>query len=117
MILSDTTTPGQSRPGSNGNKGVLRLPQSSSSTGASQSGSLVSYPEHLLGRVGLTPLQRCSWCILQAQPTGLLFRVTLLLIQSLEHDDCILCKEVRTLTTTTTTEKCNVIEQIIENRT
>ena len=30
--LSGTTTPGQSRPGSNDNEGVLRIPQSSSIT-------------------------------------------------------------------------------------
>ena len=29
----------------------------------------VSYPGHSLGG-GLTPLQRCSQCILQPQPTG-----------------------------------------------
>ena len=33
--LSGTTTPGQSGPGSNGNKGVLCIPQSSCITGAS----------------------------------------------------------------------------------
>ena len=38
----------------------------------SQLGSdgFVSYPEHLLGG-GFTPLQRCSLCIIQPQPTGL----------------------------------------------
>ena len=67
--LSDTTTLSQSGPGSNGNKRILCLPQSSSITRASPSGCLVSYPGHLLGN--LTSLQRCSWCILQPQPTGL----------------------------------------------
>ena len=41
--LSGATTPGQSGPGSNDNEGVLRI---------------------------LTPLQRCSQCILQPQLTG-----------------------------------------------
>ena len=39
--------------------------------GAAASDSLVSYLGHLL-REGLTPQQRCSWCILQPpQPTVL----------------------------------------------
>ena len=37
--------------------------------GTSPSDCLVSYPGHSLG-VGLTPLQRCSQCILQPQLTG-----------------------------------------------
>ena len=40
---------GQSGPGSNGNKGVLHIPQSSSITGTSPSDCLVSYSEHSLG--------------------------------------------------------------------
>ena len=56
--------PSQSGPGSNGNEVVLYIPQSSSITGTSPSDCLESYPEHWLGG-GLTPLQRCSWCILQ----------------------------------------------------
>ena len=43
---------------------VLRIPQSSSTAGTSPSDCLVSYPGHSLGG-GLTPLQRCSRCILQ----------------------------------------------------
>ena len=42
--LSGATTPGQSGPGSDGNEGVLRIPQSSSITEASPSDYLVSYP-------------------------------------------------------------------------
>ena len=61
--------PGQSGPKSNGNEGVPRITQSSSITGTSPSGCLVSYPGHSLGG-GLTPLQRCSRCILQPQSTG-----------------------------------------------
>ena len=45
---TDSTTPGQSGPGSNGNKGVLCIPQSSRITGASPSGCLVSYLVHSL---------------------------------------------------------------------
>ena len=47
--LSSATTRGLSGPGSDGNKGVLHIPQSSSITGASPSDCLVSYPGHLLG--------------------------------------------------------------------
>ena len=46
MALSGATIPGQSGPRSNGNKGVLRIPQSSSITRASPSDCLVSYPGH-----------------------------------------------------------------------
>ena len=44
MTLSGVITPGQSGLGSNGNKGVLCIPQSSSLTEASPSDSLISYP-------------------------------------------------------------------------
>ena len=47
--LSGATTPGQSGPGSDGNVGVLRILQSSSTAGTSPSDCLVSYPGHLLG--------------------------------------------------------------------
>ena len=67
--LSGATTLGPSGPGRNGNKEVLRIPQSSSITGASPSDCLVSYFGHSLGC--LTPLQRSSRCILQPQPTEL----------------------------------------------
>ena len=67
--LLDATTPGQNGPGSDGNEGLLRIPQSSHITGASPSDSLMSYPGHSL-RV-LTCLQRCIWCILQPQLTEL----------------------------------------------
>ena len=65
--LSGDTTPGQGGPGSNSNEGVLHIPQGSSITEASPSDCLVSYSGHLLeGVCGITPLQRCSWCILQS---------------------------------------------------
>ena len=47
--LSGATTPGQSGPGSNGNKGVLRIPQSTSITGTSPSDCVVSYTGLSLG--------------------------------------------------------------------
>ena len=47
--LSGATTPGESGPGSNGNKETLRILQSSSITEASASGCLVSHPGHWLG--------------------------------------------------------------------
>ena len=47
--LANATTLELSGPRSNGNEGVLCFPQSSSSTGISLSGGLISYPEHLLG--------------------------------------------------------------------
>ena len=62
------TTLGQSGPGSDGNEGVLRIPQSSNIIRTSPSDCLVSYPGHSLGC--LTPLQRCSWRIQQTQLTG-----------------------------------------------
>ena len=45
--FSDATILGQSGPGSNGNEGVLRIPQSSSIAGASSSDCLVLYTGHL----------------------------------------------------------------------
>ena len=42
--LSGTTISGQSGPGSNGNEGVLHIPQTSSIIGTSPSGRLVSHP-------------------------------------------------------------------------
>ena len=43
--LSGAITPGQSGPGSDGNKGVLHIPQSSSITEASPSDSFASYQD------------------------------------------------------------------------
>ena len=57
MTLSGATTMGQIGPGSNGNEGVLCIPQSSSITGTSPSDCLVSYTGHSLG--GLL-LYRCA---------------------------------------------------------
>ena len=49
LVLFYATIPEQSGPGSNGNEGVLCIPQSSSITGTLPSDFLVSYPEHSLG--------------------------------------------------------------------
>ena len=43
--LSGATTPGHSRPRSNGNEGVLCIPQSPSITGTSLSDCVVSYQD------------------------------------------------------------------------
>ena len=101
--LPGATTPRQRGPGSDDNKRVLCIPQSFSVTEALPFDCLVSYPGlslwgesyfsakmqsvyseapsllgHLLG--SLTPLQRCSRCILRPQPTGLyIFRVEVVL--------------------------------------
>ena len=52
--LSGDTTPGKSGPGSDGNEGVLCIPQSSSTAGTSPSDCFVSYPGHSLGGGVLT---------------------------------------------------------------
>ena len=44
--LSGSSTPDQSRSGSDGNEGILRIPQSPSITETSPSDCLVSYPGH-----------------------------------------------------------------------
>ena len=49
MALSGATTPGQSGPVSDGNEGVLHIPQSSSTAVTSLSDCLVSYPGHSFG--------------------------------------------------------------------
>ena len=53
--LSGTTTPGQSGPESDGDKGVLRIPQSFSIAGTSPSDCLVSYLGHSLWSRGSYP--------------------------------------------------------------
>ena len=49
MTLLGATTLSQSGSGSNSNKGVFHIPQSSSITGTSPSNCLVSYPGHSFG--------------------------------------------------------------------
>ena len=46
--LSGATTADQRRPGSDGNEGVLHIPQSSNISGASPSDCLLSYSGHSL---------------------------------------------------------------------
>ena len=48
MNRSGAITPSQSEPGSDGNEGVLQIPQSSSITGTSPSDCFVLYPAHSL---------------------------------------------------------------------
>ena len=67
-IQQDASTLGQSGPGSDGNEGVLRIPQSSGITGNSSWNCLVSYQD--IRCRGLTPLHRSGRYILQTQPTG-----------------------------------------------
>ena len=47
--LLDTTTPDQSEPGSDGNKGVLHIPHTLRITGVSPSDCLISYQDTLCG--------------------------------------------------------------------
>ena len=55
--LSGATTPGQSGHGSNGNEGVLCIPQSRSIAVTSPSDCLVSYPGHSLEEGVLSPAE------------------------------------------------------------
>ena len=64
--LSGATTPGHSEPESDGNEGALRIPHNTHVTETSH--CFGSYTEHSWGSV-LLPLQRCSRCILQPQPS------------------------------------------------
>ena len=66
--LSGATTPGQSEPGSDGNEGIHRIPQSSSITRTSPS-DLFSVLSRILV-LGFSPLQWSSQYILQPQLTG-----------------------------------------------
>ena len=50
-VLSGATMPGQSGPWSNGNEGVVHIPQRPSIIGTSPSDCLVSYPGHSSGGV------------------------------------------------------------------
>ena len=60
--LSGATTPDQSGSGSDGNKRVHRILQSSSITGTSPSDCLVPYPGHSLGG-GVLPRCRGAVCV------------------------------------------------------
>ena len=72
--LSGVTTPSQSGPGSDGNEGILCIPQSSNIT-INLTIRLFSVISRILVEGSLTPLQRSSQCILQPQPTGQIFPV------------------------------------------
>ena len=67
MALSGATTVGQRRLWSDGNKGVLRIPQIFKA-GASPLDCLMSYQRHW---ASLNPLQRCSQGILHTQLTDI----------------------------------------------
>ena len=67
--LSGATPPGQSRPGSDGNEGVFRIPQSSSFTGTSLSDCLVLYPGHSLVGGGWSYLSAEMQPIYSTAPT------------------------------------------------
>ena len=61
MTLSNVTIFGQSGPGSDGNKGIFCISESSSITGVSPSDGLMSYAGCSLGGGGgLTSLQKYS---------------------------------------------------------
>ena len=66
MTLSGATSLVQSRPGINGNEGVLCMPQISS-----PSDCLMSLSGHFRG-VGFTPQWKCSQCISPPHSTGLM---------------------------------------------
>ena len=55
-----TTTPGHSEPGGNGDEGVFQHSPKLQDWSFTIRCSFVSYQGHL---EGLTPQQRCSWCI------------------------------------------------------
>ena len=59
--LSGASIQVQSRPGSDGSEGILRISQSYDITEALSSDCFVSYAGHSLG--SLTPQQRCNGCI------------------------------------------------------
>ena len=62
-MLSCYTTLSQSGLGSNGNNGVLHIPQSSRITGTSPSDCLVSYPRHSLWKGGIISLCKDLVCV------------------------------------------------------
>ena len=78
--ISCATTSAESGPGSDGNKGVLCIPQSSIITEASPSDCLMLYPGHSLE--GSYSVQRYSQCILQPQPTGTVILRTLVWVSN-----------------------------------
>ena len=69
MTLSGAITPGQSGVGSDGNDGVLRIPQSYCSTGALSLDCLFSYPGHLSESYSSAEIQS-GYSITQPGGTG-----------------------------------------------
>ena len=67
--LSGATTTGECGPQTDVNEGALRILQCLSIIGASLSDCLVLCQDARCWEEGLTPLQKCSWCILRSQPT------------------------------------------------
>ena len=65
-LVDSTTTPSQSGPGSDSNKGTLCIPQSSSITESSPSDWLASYPGHLLGESYSTAEMQSVYSVAQA---------------------------------------------------
>ncbi len=68
-VLSGAIIPGQSGPRSDGNEGVLHMGPKASAL-LEPHHQIVLCHIRTLVRGGLTPLQRCSRCILQPQLTG-----------------------------------------------
>ena len=68
MILSGTTSSGQRGPKTDGNDGVVPIPQSSKNTGVSQSNCLMSYTGRSFGK--FLPSAETPQCILEVRPTG-----------------------------------------------
>ena len=66
-MLSGATILGLSGSGSNGNGGVLCIPQSSSITGTSQSDCLVSYIGHSVRRVLPLAEKQSVYCVAPAE--------------------------------------------------
>ena len=98
MTLSSATTPGQSGPRSDGNEGVLYIPPKLHYYWSFTIRLFNVISRTLVGR-WLTPLQKCSWCILQLLLTGLLGSgkrvvITLLSLRqvSLWLESCLITK-------------------------
>ena len=69
-VLSGATILGQGGPRSNGDEGVLRIPQTSRITGCLTIRLYSVISRTLVREAGLTLLQRCGRCILQPRSTG-----------------------------------------------
>ena len=91
--LSGVTTLSQSEPGSDGNKGLLCIPQMSSITGVSLSDYLISYPWHLSWGVSYPFAEMQS--VYSAAPTN---RATIFLMRmSLNNPQRLICHKTKKL--------------------